>query len=162
MGPGSARHRTISPCRLPLSMNATLLSYGVLLVWSFLAATLLPVGSEPALIAIVRKENAFLLPVAVATLGNFMGACTTYFIGRGAARLADQKLNTHSLDDTRAGRLFRRFGQPVLLLSWVPVVGDAVVALAGALRVPLLPFSLWVIVGKLARYAVVAWIALQI
>ena len=143
-------------------MTATLVSYGGLLVWSFLAATLLPVGSEPALIALVRREHALLLPVAVATLGNFLGACTTYFIGRGAARLAEQKLAGHPLPDTRAGRLFQRFGQPVLLLSWVPFVGDAIVALAGALRVPLLPFSLWVITGKLARYAVVAWIALQI
>lgn len=143
-------------------MSPTLFSYGVLFVWSFLAATLLPVGSEPALIAIVQKEKAFLLPVAIATLGNFLGACTTYFIGKGAAHLADQKLETHSLADTRAGRLFQRFGQPVLLLSWVPFAGDAIVALAGALRVPLLPFSLWVIAGKLGRYAVVAWITLQI
>lgn len=83
-------------------------------------------------------------------------------IGREAALLVDQRLKAPSLHDSRAGKLFQRFGQPVLLLSWVPFVGDAIVALAGALRVPLLPFSLWVIVGKLARYAVVAWIALQI
>lgn len=143
-------------------MTATLLSYGLLFAWSFLAATLLPVGSEPALIAIVRTQNALLLPVIIATVGNFLGACTTYFIGKGAARLAEKKLTDQSLENTRAGRLFQRFGQPVLLLSWVPFVGDAIVALAGALRVPLLPFSLWVIAGKLARYAVVAWIALMV
>lgn len=143
-------------------MSAVIISYSVLFAWSFLAATLFPVGSEPVLIAIVRNENTFLLPVTIATLGNFFGACTTYFIGRGAARIADQKLNAPSLHDSRAGRLLQRFGQPVLLLSWVPFVGDAIVALAGAVRIPFLPFSLWVVVGKLARYAVVAWIALQI
>lgn len=53
----------------------------------------------------------------------------------------------------------RRYGQPSLLLSWVPLVGDALVALAGGLRVPFASFTLWVILGKATRYAVVAWAA---
>jgi len=130
-----------------------------LLVSSFLAATVLPLASEVPLALIVRRHGEVLMPVAVATLGNFLGACTTY----GLARVAAAKLVPDSLNrPPRALRLFERYGAPALLLSWVPIVGDAIVALAGASRVPLVAFSAWTIVGKAARYAAVAWIVLHV
>jgi membrane protein YqaA with SNARE-associated domain len=63
---------------------------------------------------------------------------------------------------TRAVSLLERFGQPALLLSWVPVIGDAIVALAGAVGIHFVPFSLWVFAGKLARYAAVGWLAAHV
>jgi membrane protein YqaA with SNARE-associated domain len=42
------------------------------------------------------------------------------------------------------------------------VVGDAIVAFAGAARVPLGTFSFWTLIGKAARYAAVAWLALNV
>ena len=130
-----------------------------LLVSSFLAATVLPLASEVPLALVVRRHGDVLIPVAVATLGNFLGACTTY----GLARVAAATLAPHSLNrPPRALRLFERYGAPALLLSWLPIVGDAIVALAGASRVPLMTFSLWTVAGKAARYAAVAWIALHV
>lgn len=130
-----------------------------LLVSSFLAATVLPLASEVPLALVVRRHGDLLLPVAVATIGNFAGACTTY----GLARAAAAKLlprSTHR--PPRALALFERYGAPSLLLSWVPIVGDAIVALAGASRVPIGAFSVWTLIGKAARYAAVAWIALNV
>jgi membrane protein YqaA with SNARE-associated domain len=130
-----------------------------LLVSSFLAATVLPLASEVPLALVVRRHGDLALPVAVATLGNFLGACTTY----GLARLAASKLAPHSAQQRpRALLLFERYGAPSLLLSWVPLLGDAIVALAGAARVPLATFSIWTVIGKAARYAAVAWIALNV
>jgi membrane protein YqaA with SNARE-associated domain len=130
-----------------------------LLVSSFLAATVLPLASEVPLALIVRRHGDLALPVAIATLGNFLGACTTY----GLARLAAAKLASGSVQQRpRALLLFERYGAPSLLLSWVPLVGDAIVALAGAARVPLAAFSIWTLIGKAARYAAVAWIALNV
>jgi membrane protein YqaA with SNARE-associated domain len=130
-----------------------------LLVSSFLAATVLPLASEVPLALLVRRYGDVLLPVAVATLGNFLGACTTY----GLARLASAKLSPHpATQRPRALLLFERYGAPALLLSWVPLVGDAIVALAGAARVPLATFSIWTLIGKAARYVAVAWIALNV
>lgn len=129
-----------------------------LLVSSFLAATILPFASEIPLAVVVRRDGEFLLPVAVATLGNLIGACTTY----GLARAAAAKLAPTTAPKPRALALFERYGAPSLLLSWVPIIGDAIVALAGASRVPFLAFSLWTFIGKAARYAAVAWIALQV
>jgi membrane protein YqaA with SNARE-associated domain len=130
-----------------------------LLVSSFLAATVLPLASEVPLALIVRRHGDLVLPVTVATLGNFLGACTTYGLARlAAAKLAPQ--STHR--PPRALVLFERYGAPSLLLSWVPIVGDAIVALAGASRVPLAAFSMWTLIGKAARYAAVAWITLHV
>ena len=127
-----------------------------LLVSSFLAATVLPLASEVPLAVVVRRHGDFFLPVAVATLGNFLGACTTYGLARAAAtKLAPERLS-------RALILFERHGAPSLVLSWVPVIGDAIVAIAGASRVPLVAFSFWTLIGKAARYAAVAWIALNV
>ena len=130
-----------------------------LLVSSFLAATVLPLASEVPLAVVVRRHGDLFLPIVIATIGNFLGACTTY----GLARAAAAKLAPPSTEHRpRAFVLFERYGAPALLLSWVPLIGDAIVALAGAARVPFAVFSLWTVIGKAARYAAVAWIALHV
>ena len=129
-----------------------------LLVSSFLAATVLPLASEVPLAVVVRRHGDLLLPVAVATLGNFLGACTTY----GLARAAAAKLAPSVRPKPRPLLLFERYGAPSLLLSWVPLIGDAIVALAGASRTPIATFSIWTLIGKAARYAAVGWIALRV
>jgi len=134
------------------------IAYLTLFAWSFLAATVLPLASEPMLIALVRSRDEFAVPVLVATAGNYLGACTTYFLARMAARRL-QPVSEAVSSHARAAKLIERFGQPALLLSWVPLVGDAIVVVAGGVGIRFLPFSLWVLAGKLARYAVVAWLA---
>ena len=139
-------------------MSTLLLAYGGLFFWSFLAATVLPLSSEVPLVALVRLEGRLVAPVLVATLGNYLGACTTYWVGRRAARTLGARRDP-SKGERRAARLLNRYGQPALLLSWVPLVGDALVALAGATGLPFRAFSLWVVLGKAARYFAVAWVA---
>ena len=134
-----------------------MLAYATLFVWSFLAATVLPLGSEPALVATVRSSRLLLLPVLIATLGNYLGACTTYLIGRGIWKAVERR--ARSPREERAAAIIDRYGQPALLLSWVPLLGDAIVLMAGVARMNFAAFSVWTIVGKAARYAVVAWIA---
>ena len=51
--------------------------YAVLFAWSFLAATVLPLGSELSLAMVVRHREDVLIPVLVATAGNSMGAFPT-------------------------------------------------------------------------------------
>lgn len=105
-----------------------LLAYASLFIWSFLPATLLPLGSELALIALVL----------VATVGNFLGSCTIYRLARRAARVLVSPQATE-LGRTRAAHLVRRWGHPALLLSWVPLLGDGLVAFAGACPCPSVP-----------------------
>jgi membrane protein YqaA with SNARE-associated domain len=132
-----------------------------LFIWSFLAATVLPLSSEVPLAALVRTQQHLVAPVLIATLGNYLGACTTYWIGRQAARVVST-YQSATTNPSHAARLLQRYGQPALLLSWIPVIGDGLVALAGALHVPFGSFSFWVMLGKGLRYLVVAWAVLAI
>ena len=131
----------------------------ILFAWSFAAATVLPLSSEVPLAIAVRQTSRWQWPVMVATLGNYLGACTTFYLARAAA--ARFQICTRPRTRHAAAALLRRFGCPALLLSWVPLIGDVLVALAGAANVPFGWFSLWVIVGKGARYLTVAWLALR-
>jgi membrane protein YqaA with SNARE-associated domain len=130
----------------------------ILFLWSFAAATVLPLSSEVPLALAINQTGGWPVPVLIATLGNYLGACTTFYLARAAAA----RLQVDARPRARhAAALLRRFGAPALLLSWVPLVGDVMVALAGAARVPFGWFSFWVILGKGARYLAVAWLTLQ-
>lgn len=117
-----------------------------LFIASFLSATLLPGGSEAVLFAVL-KLHPTQAPAALllATLGNTLGGMVTYAMGR--------LLPQHLAPEKSA--LARRWGSPVLLLAWTPILGDALCAAAGWLRLPPLPCALWMAVGKGARYAAV-------
>lgn len=118
---------------------------------SFLSATLLPGGSEVVLFALVKLHPEQTLPaLLLATIGNTLGGMTTYFMGR----LLPEKVGTDSTVMKRLDAL-RKHGAPLLLLAWTPIVGDALCAAAGWLRLPWLPCALWMALGKAARYALV-------
>jgi membrane protein YqaA with SNARE-associated domain len=127
----------------------------LLFAWSFAASTVLPLTSEVPLIVAVRRAEGWILPVAVATAGNYLGACTTYWLARIAV---DRTVRRPSPRAERATALISKYGPPTLLLSWVPLFGDALVALAGAAHMPFGPFSLWTLIGKAARYAALGWL----
>ena len=130
--------------------------YGAPFAWSFLAATLLPLGSEVAFAAVVLHREELVLPTIVATAGNSLGAFTTYWLGSKAAGLVADR-GSPSSRGRRAADLLRRYGPPAIFFSWVPLLGDAMVAAAGAVRMAPLPFVAWVVAGKAARYLVLAW-----
>ncbi|MGV3515524.1 YqaA family protein [Luteitalea sp.] len=123
----------------------------LLFVWSFAAATILPLSSEVPLAVEVARSGGWGIPVLVATLGNVLGACTTYGLARAAITAAPDP----SPRVARAAGLLARHGPPLLLLSWVPLIGDVFVALAGVARMPVAPFVVWTTIGKATRYIVV-------
>jgi membrane protein YqaA with SNARE-associated domain len=124
-------------------------SLAALFAAAFVSATVLPANSELVLAAFVRAfPERVALAIAVATLGNTLGGMTTYGIGR----LVPQRY----LPRARALAAVRRYGAWTLLLSWVPLAGDALCAAAGWLRVPAWAAALAMAAGKLARYVVVA------
>jgi membrane protein YqaA with SNARE-associated domain len=124
---------------------------GLATLWvaAFVSATVLPANSEIVLIAVLRSfpERA-LEAVVVATIGNTLGGATTYGIGR--------LLPHRAAPSARALDWVRRYGALALLLSWVPVIGDALCLAAGWLRLPFRAALLAMAAGKLARYVVIA------
>lgn len=135
----------------------TQLGYAGLFAVSFLAATLLPLGSEAAVAAAMGAPNVDpAMVLAVATSGNALGAVVNYAVGRWGARIFFSRwvhTDPQFLEKTR--RICRRWGAPVLFFAWVPVIGDPLTVAAGVVNMPLAPFLFWVVLGKGLRYLLV-------
>ncbi|MEW5756229.1 MAG: VTT domain-containing protein [Pseudomonadota bacterium] len=122
---------------------------------ALLSSTLLPGGSEIVLALLVHQgaHSPWQL-LWVAALGNTLGAMSTWLIG---VLIAKNLLKQEGLPNKhqRALAQIRRWGSPVLLLSWLPVIGDALCLAAGVARTPLGRTLLFIAAGKTARYAVI-------
>lgn len=132
--------------------------YGSLFASAFLAATLLPVSSEAALLASMATGLADSgVLVAVAALGNTLGSVVNWALGYGVSQYCERAwfpVSSTRLD--QAGRAFRQWGAWVLLLAWLPIIGDAFTIAAGVARLRLRLFLPLVAIGKTARYVAVA------
>lgn len=131
-----------------------------LFLWSLLAATILPLSSEVALVAakvaqIAPASELFL----VATAGNVGGALINWGLGAFCLRFRQARWFPFSdVQLQKAQAQFTRWGGYVLLFAWIPLIGDPLTFAAGALRYPLARFLIVVTIGKAARYAFVLWI----
>jgi len=132
---------------------------GAVFVIAFVSATLLPLGSEPAVFALVKLNPDLFWPtVLVATAGNTLGGMASWALGLGAHELIDRERGkaTH----LRALDWLERFGPKACLLAWLPLVGDPLCAVAGWLKFPALPCALYMSVGKFLRYLTMTWLLL--
>jgi membrane protein YqaA with SNARE-associated domain len=128
--------------------------YGALFLLSFLASTIIPIGSEWLLVAMVIKGFDPVLSVSTATAGNTLGACTTYGIGiYGSTWVIRKLLRMDESSRKRAELLYAKLGVWSLLFSWLPVVGDPLCLAGGLLRIHFGAFLMLVFIGKLIRYA---------
>ncbi len=139
---------------------------------AFVSATLLPLGSEPAVFGLVKLNPELFWPaVLVATAGNTLGGAVSWWMGLGAhkawhtARQMAREAEAASPPRQRPPRALsrnerlvrvwlRRWGARACLLSWLPVVGDPLCAVAGWLRLPFWPCLAYMAVGKFFRYLV--------
>ncbi len=114
---------------------------------SFISATLVPLGSEPAVFAVVKANEALFWPaVLVGTLGNTLGGALDYFLGyRAKVAFAKER-------QTRWFTWLAHYGPKTMLLSWVPGIGDPLCTMAGWLHMPFWPSVGYMAVGKFARY----------
>ena len=136
--------------------------YAALFLLSFLASTLVPLGSEWLLVTLLVNGFEPTRAVAVATLGNSCGALTTYLLGLwGASFLFRRVLRISPESQQRAERSFPRYGSWVLLFSWLPVLGDPICLAAGVLKTGIWRFVLLVSLGKFLRYAVLAKLVVE-
>jgi membrane protein YqaA with SNARE-associated domain len=121
-------------------------------VVALISATLLPMGSEPVVFGLVKLNPELFWPaVLVATAGNTAGGAISWWMGYGA-ELAYEKVSHHKPAQVKALAWLQRFGAKACLLSWLPVVGDPLCAVAGWLRLPFWPCVAYMALGKLARY----------
>jgi membrane protein YqaA with SNARE-associated domain len=116
---------------------------------SFLAATLLPGGSELVLVGVLKMHPQLYWPALVlGTVGNTLGGLTSYLIGR----LFPKPDKSH-----RGLRYVEKFGSASLLFAWAPLIGDALCVAAGWLRLNWLWVTVFMAMGKFARYFIIAY-----
>jgi len=140
-------------------MESFFLDHGLpaLFLLSFLAATLLPMGSEWLLVTLLLQGFPVVQVVAIATLGNVLGAFVTYGIGIwGSGFFMKTILRVDEKQSARAIELYQRYGTISLLFAWLPIIGDPLCLAAGILRLQPLLFLVLVFIGKLGRYAFIA------
>ena len=117
------------------------------LIISFVSATLVPLGSEPAVFAVIKANGALFWPaILVATLGNTLGGALDYWLGyRAKVAFAKER-------QTRWFAWLARYGAKTMLLSWVPGIGDPLCTLGGWLHLPFWPSLGYMALGKFMRY----------
>lgn len=130
---------------------------------AFLAATIFPAQSESVLVGLLLADRFSVgLLLLVASVGNVLGSVVNWALGRGIERFRDRPwfpASATSLD--RATRWYRRYGRWSLLLSWLPLGGDALTVVAGLLREPLWSFVAIVAIAKTGRYLALTAATLQ-
>lgn len=134
--------------------------YLSLMFTGFLAATLIPASSEALLLVLFQQGYTPWLLWLAATIGNTLGSCVNWFLGREMVRFRDRRwfpVSPQQLQHAQAQ--FNRYGTWSLLLAWLPVVGDPLTLVAGVLRVRFVLFLVLVATGKSLRYAVVIYMA---
>jgi len=125
---------------------------------ALISSTLFPGGSEALLLYQLSEGGNPLLLVAVATVGNVLGSLISYGMGRLGNEAVHKKwLRMDEAKVARAELWFEKYGTPSLLLAWLPIVGDPLCLVAGLLRSNVMIFLILVTIGKLARYAFLAW-----
>jgi membrane protein YqaA with SNARE-associated domain len=136
-------------------------AYLGLFITAFGAATLLPLQSEAVLVGLLSTGKFQVAAlIAVATLGNVLGACVNWLLGRYIETWQDKPW--FPFRPEQIGRVqvhYHRYGRWSLLMSWMPIIGDPLTLIAGVMREPFPSFLLLVTLAKLARYVFLAVIA---
>jgi membrane protein YqaA with SNARE-associated domain len=135
-----------------LSAEAGLLG---LFLSAFVSATVLPGSSEFVMTALVTAYPSLAWQAFFAALaGNVLGCVLTFGMGHGARQGYErfQRVKV-DMEGPQVQRL-RRWGPPALFLSFLPLVGDALVLAAGWLKMPFWQSMMWIVAGKAARYLV--------
>jgi len=139
-------------------MQDTWFEVGALFISAFISSTIAPGGSEAVLAYMVDAGQYQIgLLVIVATIGNTLGAMTTWGLGVFAAKkfpvaslLSEKKQKTLNIVKSR--------GIWSLLFSWLPIIGDGLCFAGGWLNLPIVPAIIMIFLGKLGRYAAIAWV----
>ena len=126
-------------------------------VISFISATWLPIGSEPAVFAVAKANGGLFWPLMlVATSGNTLGGMLDYWMGYYAKQTFAKER------ETRWFHWLGRYGPKMLLLAWLPGIGDPLCTLAGWLKIPFWPSVFYMAAGKFLRYFIVTSLLLHV
>ena len=138
-------------------------AYLSLFINSFLASTLLPLGSEGILAYFISQKLNIFVMVLIATTGNYLGSVVNYYIGlKGSKTILHKFIKFDNNEIKKSKEKFRKFGPAILFFSWIPIIGDPLTFVAGLLKYDFRKFTIYVLLGKAFRYVLVVLITFNI
>ncbi|WP_151744295.1 YqaA family protein [Acinetobacter calcoaceticus] len=139
-----------------------MLSYFLLFISAFGAATLLPLQSEAVLVTLLLKgQYSALLLISIATLGNVLGSCVNWWLGLKVEQFKHRKWFPVSEKRLQQAQSFyHKYGFYSLLLSWTPIIGDPITLVAGLFKENFWRFLGIVIIAKAGRYLFIYWVVM--
>lgn len=139
-----------------------MLSYFLLFISAFGAATLLPLQSEAVLATLILKgQYSALLLIGIATLGNVLGSCVNWWLGLKIEQFKHRKWFPVSEKRLQQAQSFyHKYGFYSLLLSWTPIIGDPITLVAGLFKENFWRFLGIVIIAKAGRYLFIYWVVM--
>lgn len=139
-----------------------MLSYFLLFISAFGAATLLPLQSEAVLVTLLLKgQYSALLLISIATLGNVLGSCVNWWLGLKIEQFKHRKWFPVSEKRLQQAQSFyHKYGFYSLLLSWTPIIGDPITLVAGLFKENFWRFLGLVIIAKAGRYLFIYWVVM--
>lgn len=127
---------------------------------AFMAATIFPFYSEAWLFILLQQGHDPVMLVAVASLGNTLGAVVNWYLGKYLLKYQHKRWFYFKAEQIERMQVkFQRYGVWSLLMAWLPIVGDVLTLIAGIMKVRLLPFLALVATGKTLRYLAVVYLA---
>ena len=129
-----------------------LIEYGYIGVFiaSFLAATILPFSSEVVLTGVLLAGSSYWPCMVAATLGNFLGGMSCYWIGTLGKSEWVTRLGVSEKQLARARRFLSGRGALMAFFAFLPTIGEAIAIVLGLMR-----SNVWLTGGSMLRYIVV-------
>lgn len=133
-----------------------MMTYWIIFISAFGAATVLPFYSEIAVVAAIQNNFNPWFVWGAASLGNTLGSILNWLLGMYLERFKHRRwFPFKPAQLSKAQAWFNRYGVWSLLLAWLPIGGDALTLIAGVMRVRFWLFIVLVAIGKSIRYGLV-------
>ncbi len=127
--------------------------YWGLFLGSFLASTVLPLSSDALLVAALLAGGDVVWVLVSATVGNFLGGVTTYYLGYlGRWEWIEKYLRISHAKLERQSAKIKKYGSLMALMSWLPILGEVITVALGFYRVNFVTSSIYMFVGRALRF----------
>ena len=131
--------------------------YGLFSI-SFLAATILPISSEVVFIALLGANFNPILLLFSATLGNWIGGMTNYYLGYlGKIVWIEKYFHVPMEKIQKIKEKIYNKGAFMAFFCFLPAVGDIIGFALGFMRANILIVNISIFLGKLFRYIVLLY-----
>ena len=136
------------------------MSYLYLFFIALLSGSLLPLGSEALFIYMIIQKYNLYLTLFWASLGNSLGGVVNYILGKKGEEFLERKNILDKNKIAKAKNIFNKYGVYALFLSPLPIIGDPITFIAGAMRYPFKKFFIILLLAKSIRYFILALLVL--